>query len=83
MSKTIELPFSPQDVLDAASAPPPQSPEQALLLTVARILRARLPDMTPPGMDAYLADDMWALNEALKPFDPSNVVPLHPNTASE
>jgi hypothetical protein len=62
---------------------PSQSPEQALLLTVARILRANLVNMVPPGMDAYLADDMHALNEALAPFGPSNVTDLHSNTASE
>lgn len=40
--------------------------QQTLLLTVARILRARLPELAP----AYQSDDLWALNEALAPFDP-------------
>ena len=40
--------------------------ERGLLLTVGRILRARLPEMAP----AYQDDDLTALNEALAPFGP-------------
>jgi len=42
-----------------------QSPELTLLLTVARILRARLPELAP----AWQVDDLTALNEALAPFE--------------
>lgn len=40
--------------------------QMALLLTVARILRSRIPEMSP----SYQKDDLDALNEALAPFDP-------------
>lgn len=41
--------------------------QEALLLTMARILRAKIKN------DIYAAqeDDLWAMNEALAPFDPS------------
>lgn len=42
--------------------------ERKLLLTVARILRARLPELAI----AYQEDDLVALNEALAPFDPKD-----------
>ena len=44
-----------------------------LLLTVARILRARLGELAP----AYYEDDMAALNEALAPFDPILAEPVN------
>ncbi len=40
--------------------------EQALLLTVARILRATIQDMQPTAMGRADIDD---LNDALQPFD--------------
>ena len=43
--------------------------EKALLLTVARIVRGQLKDIPDPKGDDKLNLD--ALNEALKPFDPS------------
>lgn len=43
-----------------------QKPELTLLLTVARILRSRLPEMAP----AYQEDDITALDEALLPWAP-------------
>jgi hypothetical protein len=53
-----------------------QSDELSLLLTVARILRARLPELAP----AYQSDDLEALNEALLPWErPAKVVPINPN----
>ena len=47
--------------------------EKTLLLTVARILRARIFDMAP----AYRDDDLAALNEALAPFDPIKAEPIN------
>lgn len=43
--------------------------EKELLLTVARVLRAKVED------DIYAAqqDDMWALDVALAPFGPSRI----------
>jgi len=53
------------------------SPEVELLLTVARILRARLPELAP----AYQSDDLSALNEALYPWEsPAKIIPINPNT---
>lgn len=40
--------------------------QQALLLTVARVLRAKVRN----EIYAEQEDDFWSLNEALKPFDP-------------
>jgi hypothetical protein len=40
--------------------------EKNLLLTVARILRAKISREIYAEQD----DDLWALNEALAPFDP-------------
>lgn len=45
----------------------------ALLLTVARLMRAnmkRWSDREPFSREEH-EDDLWALNEALKPFDPN------------
>lgn len=54
--------------------------ELGLLLTVARILRAVRKNMHDP----YVKDDLWALNEALKPWDPDHtVIPLHCDLAAE
>lgn len=50
--------------------------EKTLLLTVARILRARLPELAV----AYQDDDLAALNEALAPFDPSDAPPVNEAT---
>ncbi len=50
--------------------------QEELLLTVARILRARVSDPNVTLVQA--ADDLWALNEALKPFGPSEAVPQNP-----
>jgi hypothetical protein len=41
--------------------------EKSLLLTVARILRARIKEVRFSKNDD---DDIWSLNEALVPFDP-------------
>lgn len=43
--------------------------ERGLLLTVARIMRARLGD---PGGIAHDDEDLHEIKEALKPFDPSD-----------
>jgi len=42
--------------------------EKALLLTVGRILRARISETRIGSNDD---DDLWALDEALKPFEAS------------
>ncbi len=47
--------------------------EKALLLTVARILRARLPEMA----SSYQKEDLMALNRALTPFDPVDAPPVN------
>jgi hypothetical protein len=48
--------------------------EKALLLTVARVLRAKIADeIDRPVAIAHLRDDLWALCEALKPFAPSPI----------
>jgi hypothetical protein len=47
--------------------------ERTLLLTVARILRARIPEFAP----SYQDDDLAALREALAPFDPSDAEPVN------
>lgn len=41
--------------------------QETLLLTVARVLRAKIRN----EIYAERADDLWALNDALAPFDPS------------
>ena len=48
--------------------------ERELLLTVARILRARIGEPRSVGLDAE--DWVW-LNEALKPFAPSDAPPIN------
>lgn len=54
--------------------------ELTLLLTVARTLRAIRAD----SHDAYVRDDLWALDEALKPWSADNtVIPLHRDLAQE
>jgi hypothetical protein len=53
------------DMARAALAATELSDETTLLLTVARLLRARLPDMAP----AYQEGDTEALNKALAPFE--------------
>ncbi len=47
--------------------------EQNLLLTVARIMRARLRN----DMDAWARDDYMALKEALTPFDGIQSEPIN------
>lgn len=47
--------------------------ETRLLLTVARILRARLPELAV----AYQDEDMAALNEALAPFSAIAAAPVN------
>lgn len=49
-----------------------------LLLTTARILRARLPEMA----QAYVSEDAMALDEALKPFGPPNAEPVNEAAAA-
>ena len=53
--------------------------ERGLLLTVARILRARLAD---PGGIAYDDDDLHAIKEAMKPFDPLDAEPVNEKAPS-
>jgi hypothetical protein len=66
MSMTVDLniPATAEERIARANRP---KPEIMLLLTVARILRAKIRD------DIYAAqeDDLEALNEALAPFDPA------------
>lgn len=51
---------------------------EALILTVARILRARLPEMAP----AYQEEDLWALNEVLAPFETEAEEPINEEAAN-
>ena len=56
------------------------TPETKLLLSVARILRARIKE---DPAHPYYKDDLEALNDALAPFDPSNVVPIRPDECAQ
>lgn len=49
----------------------------ALLLTVARVLRAKCCNEIYAERD----EDLWALNEALKPFDPLPNEPVNERAA--
>lgn len=55
--------------------------EKSLLLTVARIMRARLCAELPPDANrdehGDLLDDIWALRDALQPFDPTPHPPVN------
>lgn len=68
----------PAEVVRCPAAPP-WANELRLLLTVARVLRARLPEMAP----AYVEDDLAALNEALAPFDPIPGEPINEKAEGE
>jgi hypothetical protein len=50
--------------------------ERALLLTVARLFRAHLREH--PMVDAFVTEDVIAIQDALAPFE-SNIVALQPN----
>ena len=56
---------------------PPVSNELALLLTVARVLRARISTADPWGVD-----DIAALDEALEPWSPLPVEPINEAASS-
>lgn len=47
--------------------------QEMLLLTVARIMRAKIKN----EIYAEQEDDLWAICEALKPFDAADGVPLN------
>lgn len=58
--------------------------ERGLLLTVARLLRAQISDRLADASGENrvithkeIADDFWAINESLKPFDPSPAEPIN------
>lgn len=58
------------------------TPEQeALLLTIARILRANLNDQRSGTIAFEMSEDIADLDDALKPFS-SNAVPLLPGYRS-
>jgi hypothetical protein len=74
--KSIDLNIPETAAERAAATPPPPAAERILLLTVARLLRAHMSDhMHHPDFSDI--DQDWAdLNEALKPFDAHEGLPL-------
>jgi predicted exporter len=80
MNTSINLPIprsSAERVAAAQKAADRPKHESALLLTVARILRAKIANEIYAERD----DDLWALNEALGPFDPSPDEPVNEHAA--
>jgi hypothetical protein len=80
MKTTIDLPIprsAAERVAVADRARTAEADRFALLLTVARVLRAKIQDEIYAERDG----DLEALNEALKPFDPLPGEPVNEQAA--
>jgi len=73
MSIKLDIPATAEERIARANRP---APEFTLLLTVARVLRAKIRDEVYAERD----DDLEALNEALAPFDPIAADPINEAT---